>query len=256
MHPLLEKILAEKTPCVFVSPHLDDAILSCGNLIAAFKGKTNTRVVTLFTEAGEGPETLSARMFLKQCGIPDARALFAARRREDEEVLNLVGATWQHLGFSDALWRTYPKSFLRNLLGKVIPEFLHLYPTYRWHITRGVIAPADRTEIKKLQQKLQEIPRLFPGAKVFFPLGLGKHVDHVLTHQLGLHFSPNVVFYADFPYCLHDAPDEDALINKGYTKVSFSEGGNTKHELIRQYRTQPLFPGEIPSVPEVYFFPH
>jgi LmbE family N-acetylglucosaminyl deacetylase len=234
MQTFIEHLIQKQAPCIFISPHLDDAILSCGNLMTELKGKTKMHVITLFTEAGEKPQTLSARMFLKQCGVPDTHELFALRRTEDEKVLGEIGATWKHLGFTDALWRKRAMSKLMALVGKWIPELIH---------------------IRNIEQTLRNLFTLFPEAILFFPLGLGKHVDHVLTHELGLHFSPNVVFYSDFPYCLSDHPDERGLIQAGFQKHCLTSVENPKDRLIKLYATQPLFLGAIPVTPETYFFP-
>lgn len=255
MQTFIDHLIQKQTPCIFISPHLDDAILSCGNLMTELKGNTKMHVITLFTEAGEKPQTLSARMFLKQCGVPDAHELFSLRRTEDERVLREVGATWEHLGFTDALWRKRATSKLMALVGKWIPELVHIYPTYRLHITSGRVASHDRALIRNIEQTLRNLLALSPLATLFFPLGLGKHVDHVLTHELGLHFSPNVVFYSDFPYCLSDHPDESGLIQAGFQKQAFVSVENPKDRLIKLYATQPLFLGAIPVTPETYFVP-
>lgn len=109
MKAILDTIIRERIPCYFVSPHLDDAILSCGEIISYLAGKTPLTVATIFTEADEPPHTLSARAFLKQCGVLDARELFSRRRSEDIQVLGRVNATWRHFGAVDALWRKRKK---------------------------------------------------------------------------------------------------------------------------------------------------
>lgn len=252
---ILEKILIKYTHCYFVSPHLDDAVLSCGNLMAHLKGKIKMSVITIFTEAGEGTqETLSAKMFLKQCGIRNAKELFIKRKEEDKRVLALLGASYKHLGYRDALWRKKQSGwFEKKILGRILPEFTHVYPTYRFHITKGQIAKADQNLLDQIERSLRALISSETKNVLFFPIGLGKHVDHVVTSKMGLRFPENVLFYADFPYCLTDTPNDADFKDRGFQRVEFDFNGKEKHPLIKLYATQPLFPDVIPEVPEVYY---
>ncbi len=250
----LEQLLAKYTHCYFVSPHLDDAVLSCGNLMSYLTGKMHMSVLTIFTEAGEGrQETLSAKMFLKQCGIKNAKELFAKRKEEDKTVLELLEASYTHLGYKDALWRKKRSGWLGKILGKIFPEFVHVYPTYRFHITRGRIAKDDHDLMDEIEKSLRASIDANTKNILFFPIGLGKHVDHVITSKMGLRFSENVVFYADFPYCLSDTPNDAYFRERGFQRVEFGLNGKVKHPLIKLYATQPLFSDVIPEVPEVYY---
>ena len=58
-------------PALFLSPHLDDAVLSCGTLLLHAPRAT---VATVFTEATPGPHTRAARTFLRQCAASGAEA--------------------------------------------------------------------------------------------------------------------------------------------------------------------------------------
>src|SRR4051812_22907832 len=89
---------------LFVSPHLDDAVLSAGALIAELAQHQPVLVVTVFTEASVGPHGRAARSFLAACPIADAAELFAERRREDVDALRRLRARALHLGRTDALF--------------------------------------------------------------------------------------------------------------------------------------------------------
>lgn len=255
MNNVMAGIVAGKRRCVFVSTHLDDAVLSCGNLITQLTGKADVSVASVFTEAGEKPETLSAKAFLRQCGVRDAQQLFSMRRKEDDTVMRALGFQYQHLGFSDACWRKRT-GLLSRMLGKIIPEFAHIYPTYRFHITKGRVAEEDRNLIDQIEVTVHALASNEKDTIFFFPLGLGKHVDHVITHLVGTRFpAEQVVFYSDFPYCLTDGPDEALLIKHGFCRVESDADLKAKHSLIAMYATQHLFEGDIPEVPEVYYVP-
>ena len=110
-----------KSPCFFISPHLDDAVFSAGGLMIFLAKKNPVTVVNVFTEAGDLPYTLSAKKYLSVCEVDDARKLFEQRRNEDQKVLEKVGVKVVNLGFVDALWRK--KEGVARF--KIIPEFAY-----------------------------------------------------------------------------------------------------------------------------------
>ncbi len=256
MNPdITEKIIVEKTPCVFVSPHLDDAALSAGGLISWLSGKTKVSLVTIFTEASRGSRTLSAVSYLEQCGYADQDKLFSERRREDMRACRTLGIESAHLGFSDALWRK-KKSPGRwgAILGGLFPELVHVYPTYRWHAISGKIAPDDGELVKNLENRL----KLAIGGKqiVFCPLGVGRHVDHLITRDICAKIFSDVIFWSDFPYNMDKKTDNDFIGKMALESFVWQRFSPKKKELIGQYRTQvkSMFPSGIPIAPEVYYF--
>src|SRR3989344_5876415 len=102
---IIKKITENKIPCVFVSPHLDDSILSAGALMCHLSQKTKVTAITVFTEASPKPYTLSAKKFLYSCGYRNAQELFDARKKEDSNIFSGLGVEFRHLGFTDAAWR-------------------------------------------------------------------------------------------------------------------------------------------------------
>ncbi len=256
MNHFFKHILSRNRPCIFVSPHLDDAILSCGNAIISLKDHVHVSVVTIFTESGECPESLSAKEFLKQCGISDSKKLFLERRREDEKVFRKLNVSWKHLGFSDALWRKRSTNGkLRSYLGSFLPELLHTYPTYRFHVSSGQISKQDLSLMCLAENAIELFVQGHNNAILFFPLGIGSHVDHVIAREIGARFSGDIVFYEDFPYCLTDSFSGHLLRQRGLIKVTYAENLKAKQPFVAMYATQPLFSGEMPAVPEVYYVP-
>jgi LmbE family N-acetylglucosaminyl deacetylase len=80
---------------VIVSPHLDDAVLGCGQFMAAHPGCT---VVTVF--AGNPPQYPDPmRIWDVQSGFGPDDDVMDARRKEDETALAVLDATPQHLDF-------------------------------------------------------------------------------------------------------------------------------------------------------------
>jgi len=256
---LIQKIIAEKAPCYFISPHLDDAALSAGGLIAHLSRHTRVEIVTVFTAASPRPYTLSAQAFLSQCGYSDADVLFSDRRNEDAEACSLVGATQRHLGQVDALWRKVPSpSVLRTTLARILPEFLHAYPTYRMHVIRGTVSAHDEPLRAALGEELRSSIGKSGEHVIFCPLALQSHVDHALVRDACLTNFDNVILWRDFPYNIENglAPEEiDTIGNEAFQWGAEKE---MKEEMVRSYTSQvkAMFPdGNIPLVPEVYYAP-
>lgn len=245
-------------PVLVLSAHLDDAVLSCGALLSSLVEHCPVTVVTLFTAAAPPPHTRAARSFLRQCAAADAATLFAARRSEDGEVLDELGTRWRHLGVTDALFRARrvpaAVSPAVSAAGRLLPELVHRYPTYRFDIALGRVARADRDLPRVLAAELAGID----AAAVLAPVGVGAHVDHLLTRRTAELLGRPLVRYSDFPYDLTAAVDRAYLARHGLREWTWDTGLPAKQRLVRGYRTQvdALFPGGvIPTRAETYYEP-
>lgn len=250
----IQAIRTSKKPVYFISPHLDDAVLSCGGLIHEFtKKKVPVTVVTVFTSAHGKKATLSARRFLKKCGEVDTDTLFEKRRKEDITILKKSGVKYVHLGCIDGTWRMYKvPSKLRKLLGNLLPEFIHLYPTFL-HVVSGKLHSEDTKNMNTVAMKLKNlVPK---NAVIFGPLAIGNHVDHVFVREVLSEFE-NVIYWSDFPYNLkRSAPTEFIKINS-LKRKKYLFNKKRKHELIKGYASQlaALFVNDtIPDKEEVYY---
>ena len=83
-------------PLLVVSPHLDDAVLSVGQLIA---GHSNPVVVTVY--AGTPRRNRQLTTYDQGCGFSSAADAMRSRRREDLSALGILGARAEHLRFVD-----------------------------------------------------------------------------------------------------------------------------------------------------------
>ncbi len=242
--------------CLFLSPHLDDAVLSCGALMRALAPHGGVRVLTVFTETTPGPHTRAARAFLRQCAHPDADTLFDARQAEDRAVLDGLAVDHAQMGLPDALFRRRDVPAPVARLGRLLPEIDHRYPTFRYDIAKGRVSRGDRPLAARLAAQVADEVRERDVDLVFCPLGVGRHVDHLLVRDLGRHHPERVVYYSDFPYDQSFEPDAAFMARQGLRPWSFDDGIAAKPDLIRGYGTQAdaLFPsGHIPVVPETYF---
>jgi len=246
-------------PYLFVSPHLDDCVLSCGALLTALRDTGQATVATVFTEAGSPPLSLSARRYLRQCGARDAEALYRRRRREDREVLAGLGTEAVHLGLIEAMFRRPDRmTRVRRAAARWLPELGLTYPTYRFHVAAGRPSPDDEPVARRAADTIMAlVADLRPGT-VFLPMGLGGHVDHLITRSVGEQCADRAVYYADFPYSARGASDDSFARDHHLVAVEQSPDAAGKRGLIRGYASQfrSLFPdGIVPEAPERYFMP-
>ena len=92
---------------VYLSPHLDDAVLSCGALIFLQSQDDNRpTVITCFAGVPEGPVTSS--LALEQHAKWGLVQAVQSRRREDSEAHGLLGSAPRYLDYLDCIYRRGP----------------------------------------------------------------------------------------------------------------------------------------------------
>ena len=167
---------------IYVSPHLDDAVLSCGGQMAA-RTRRGESVLVYTLAAGDPGGRLSpfAAALHDQWGLqPDA----SARRAEDERACALLGVEHLHSEEPDCLYRRHPQS------GEALYTSL-----------KAVFgAPhADDTVCAVWEKTLCDLP----AAEMYFaPLAVGGHVDHQLARRAAeTAFGRRIRYYEDYPYC-------------------------------------------------------
>lgn len=261
---IILNIIKNKTPCVFVSPHLDDAVFSAGGLILELSGKTDVFVFTIFTEATSERSTLSAKNFLRLCGYKKAKDLFSERRNEDKNILDTIGVKSAHLGFEDAAWRKKTKVGKSNrILGKIFPEFISIYPFFKTGVVSGVISSHDGGLKEKIKEKLiSEIgEKISENFLIFCPAGIGGHVDHLIAREVCEELYSNLVFWSDYPYNimkLNDVRKTEAVLKlASFDKFEINPDNEIKKKIILSYKTQskPMFDNDPVIIPEIFYFP-
>lgn len=255
-HPgWLADLQAGARPCCVLSPHLDDAVLSCGALLRSLVESTEINVVTAFSAATSPPYSRAARAFREGSSFSDARSLFSARRAEDTRVMRRLGVRYKHLGYADALYRKREAGGIVRAAGRILPEVMHRYPTYRHGIAKGRVAAGDRGLPRRIAKNLKDAGVLARDPVLLCPLGTGSHVDHVITRRIGEWHTGDVVYYSDFPYNLTTPDDEEFIASKNLTAYRWNDGVAEKVDLIREYETQvrDLFPQGIRTTAETYY---
>ncbi len=174
---------ASSYDALYLSPHLDDAVFSCGGQLDRFV-RSGQRILLLTPLAADAPGELSplAEELHRIWGAGD---VMTARRREDSAACQVLGVEAVHWDLPDAIYRRHPAS------GQP------LYPSL--DSLRGKPAEADAPRVAELAERLARLP---PARRVCVPLGAGGHVDHLLARHaaeraFGRH---RLEYYEDFPY--------------------------------------------------------
>jgi LmbE family N-acetylglucosaminyl deacetylase len=177
---------------VVISPHLDDAVFSCGHLLGA---AANPQVITVC--AGRPQDTSQRTDWDTRCGFQDAGQAVQHRRDEDRLALSLLGAEPIWLPFTD------------NQYGQPVSALDVCAALMPW---------------------LAQALRRGPDEEILFPLGLF-HSDHLLTHEASvqaltaLQDKPRLLAYEDAIY--RDKPGLlqarlSALASEGLRATPFS----------------------------------
>jgi LmbE family N-acetylglucosaminyl deacetylase len=211
-----------------VSPHLDDAVLSAGGLIAAAASLGHPVVVaTVFAGSPTAPVTSQfGRSLLEAWGLGEADPM-AGRRAEDLRATAELGARAVHLPLLDALFR-------RDSSGA------HLYEDVT-DVFSGFPARGDPA-IESARTALDEIVGDVQPALVIGPMGIGGHVDHVLVRDVVAALRPqksHLLSYEDLPYASADVAIEVGL-NRGLSPIAvlFEGHWTAKARAVVAYASQ------------------
>ena len=150
---------------IILSPHLDDAVFDCWELL------TNPDTVTLNIFSKIPPEGTSA-WWDRICGQPDSKKMMETRYIENQKAVALSGNS--------------NKQLFLNILDKQ-------YRTKKIHLS--VDRLTDSIEKISSKENIFFVP--LAASKLF------RHADHVLTRLIGLELLKRgyrVAFFPDYPY--------------------------------------------------------
>ena len=166
----------------YLSPHLDDAVLSCGGQIAARARRgESVRIATL--AAGDPPGELSPLARELHAAWKLGADAGAARRAEDRRACALLGAESHHEPVPEAMYRRHPSTGAP------------LYPTLP-----ALFGPPHPAE-SAAEAWIAALRRLPPAECVVAPLGVGGHVDHQLVRRAAeAVFGAALLYYEEYPY--------------------------------------------------------
>jgi LmbE family N-acetylglucosaminyl deacetylase len=187
---------------VYLAPHFDDVILSCGGMI--YEQVWRGQAVEVWTIcAGEVPPgPLSP--FAEELHLRWGTSVETVRLRsaEDREACKRVGAIHRHLDLPDCIYRRTPQG-----------DFIV-------HGEADLFQPLPESEkatAARLGRRIRQI--LPPYARVVSPLGIGGHVDHRLTRAAAETLGRQVWYYADYPYVVQQPAFDPAEWLPGEAKA-------------------------------------
>ncbi len=146
-----------------VSPHIDDAVLSCGIYIQRRVAAGDKVIVADIFSAGTNSDN---------------------RKKEEIEALKIIGATGYFLDELDApdrdsRYKSVKELFLADMDG------------------------SQEADIARVQQRLEEFFAAHKIDLAIFPLGAGTHIDHRIAFEAGRRITKTPVrYYEDRPYIL------------------------------------------------------
>ena len=219
----------------FLSPHLDDAVFSCGGTIHQLTtaGETvHIRTVMSGDSPKPLPDTPIVRELHNRWNVGVAPMI--VRRQEDIDAAAILGAQVEHMDIPDCVYRTDAK-------GK---------PLY----------PEESSLWKDVHPQDPALQRLggfrLPSAvtHLYIPLGVGAHVDHLVVREIGIALyrllwvtgnKVKIRFYVEYPYheqenALQTALDDMTIDMKLFPSEVYLDYQNiaAKVEAVKTYKSQ------------------
>lgn len=222
-----------------LSPHFDDAVLSCGQHILEWQAAGyEVEVITVFTEFEASVLSADSASFVAECGVSSLKAFRQLRENEDRLAMKRLGVKkYQWLGIVDGGFRE--------------SEGVPVYRTHD-HLFAGKVLDSDDW-IDQLSDSLQNA--IDPQAIVVIPLGFGAHADHLIVRNAIQRFHPmkHLLWYADVPYVFQVQNWNVSLLNTMLQKhILLKWSRDKKLDAVGAYAAQVpiLFPEGVWQYPE------
>jgi LmbE family N-acetylglucosaminyl deacetylase len=208
----------------YLSPHLDDAILSCGGVIHR-QVSSGDLVLIASICAGDPPQELhSAYVEWMHTKWESGAAPIAVRREEDREACERLGAGYLHLPIADAIYRMGESN--KPLYDSDEAIF-------------GPLHPSDEKLIGDLECQLQQAcPK---DARIYIPMAYGGHVDHCLTRLAAANLDRAKAYYRELPYAIRGKQVPESLpLPEGREELIWLNSMELAKwaEAVKDYRSQ------------------
>lgn len=187
---------------VYLSPHLDDAVLSCGGLI--WEQVQSGLPVEIWTLCAGFPSltplTPVAQALHDRWETPtSAQEAVSTRCAEDIQACQRLGATYRHFDLPDCVYRRLPGG------EPVVSE------------DQGMFAPIHPGEAYLVEQVYELLKFGLPAqARLVSPMTVGGHMDHRIVRAAAERLGSDLLYYADFPYSAQH-PQEMAITAASFT---------------------------------------
>ncbi len=179
---------------IFLSPHFDDVVYSCGGTLGV-QVSCGLRPLIITVFGGVPPANLAlsplATRMHREMGADltkGAGDIVEQRRKEDAAACDYLEVDYLWLDYLDAIYRGTPA-----------------YYTQEERLIGGDVNTADLEIDRQFAQDLLALQDRLPDAAWYAPLGIGRHVDHQIVCSAAdrlVQRGAKVYFYEDFPYVL------------------------------------------------------
>jgi LmbE family N-acetylglucosaminyl deacetylase len=209
---------------IYISPHFDDVVLSCGGVIyqQTSQGDEVVVVTVCAGDSKEFPRSAFAIELEERWGTGDLAV--DIRRGEDKRACAMLGAEMIRLPIPDAIYRTSREGDPYYASEESILGRLH---------------PSESELVDEVALMLERECSQF--SIIYAPIGYGGHVDHRLTRKAIEQLGKGTWYYRDFPYAIRggaipmelDLPDgEEILVHLSEVEISLWS------EAVKEYRSQ------------------
>ena len=217
---------------IFLSPHFDDAVYSCGGTIGV-QASVGLRPLVITVFGGVPSPTLELSPFAAQIQRDmgfrlNPQIAVSSRREEDARALDYLKTDYLWLDYLDAIYRGTPA-----------------YYTVGNQLVGGEVHPGDLWIDRELAEKLVALHERLPDTVWYAPFGVGRHVDHQLVSSAIdrlVQRGANVKLYEDFPYVLWEGTLQARQQEFGGTLepafVEMSEMLHLRQEAAAMYTSQ------------------
>lgn len=171
------------TRYIFLSPHLDDIVLSCGAMVDHLNSTGHQSEIWTFF-AGDPPKgrfSPFAESLHKRWALPENPV--ATRRLEDIAACKVLNAAPRHFEIPDCIYRTNGDS--TPLITKE-DDLYQTIPSQQVYLVDFIV------------QLLNTLPK---DVVLVSPISIGNHVDHrIVRAAVDLLSNKQIFFYKDYPY--------------------------------------------------------
>ncbi len=208
---------------VYLSPHLDDVVLSCGGLI--WEQLRAGEAVEIWTICAGDPPPGSLTPYA--LGLHErwqtGSSPVEERRHEDLRACQRLGAQTRHFNVPDCIYRSLPDG------SPVVMSDEELFQ------------PLKEGELPRVESLSRELAERSGSARLVSPLAMGGHMDHRLTRAAAEAAGRPLWYYADFPYVMMNRLDLRAWAQPGWQDFRLpvsAEGLAAWQEAVAAYRSQ------------------
>ncbi len=201
---------------LIISPHYDDAVGSCAGMIIEDKNEVQYTIMTIFSQILYNKCSDFAKYLHEDVWrIKDKNV----RKKENDEACLIIGAHHIEAPFFDAIYRK--------------KDDIWLYPC-NGDIFKGI---NKKDDIDIIKNYIQTYIGMYD--EIYFPSGVGEHVDHMILASIGKDFLKkhnNIYFYLDFSYEEKERCISDELKMKKYYISDYAQ--SIKEQAITKYQSQ------------------